>query len=80
VDRDVQDMQGGGLMEKRHDYIQEQQDYCSEGDRCRIQIYEESGKSSLEHPRMRNDAGRLGATSPSRYPTRLRGEDEKEAG
>jgi hypothetical protein len=31
VDRDVQDRQGGGLMEKRHDYIQGQQDYCSEG-------------------------------------------------
>jgi hypothetical protein len=44
VDRDVQDVQGG-LMEKRYDYIQEQQDYCSEGDRCRIQVYEESGKS-----------------------------------
>jgi hypothetical protein len=47
VDRNVQDMQGGELMEKRDDYIQEQQDYCSEGDRCRIQIYEERGKSSL---------------------------------
>ena len=46
MDRDVQDMQGGGLMEKSHDYIQEQQDYCSEGDHCRIQIYEESGKGS----------------------------------
>jgi hypothetical protein len=68
VDRDVQDMQVGGLMEKSHDYIQEQQDECSEGERCRIQIYEESGKSSLEHPRMRSNAGRLGATSPSRYP------------
>jgi hypothetical protein len=47
VDRDVQDRQGGGLMEKRHDYIQEQQDYCSEGGRFRIQVYEESAKSSL---------------------------------
>jgi hypothetical protein len=80
VDRDVQDLQGGGLMEKRHDYIKEQQDYCSEGDRCRIQIYEESGNSSLEHPRMRRNAGRLGGTSPNRYSTRLRGEDDEEAG
>jgi hypothetical protein len=80
VDRDVQEMQGGGLMDKRHDHIQEQQDYCSEGGRCRIQINEESGNSSLEHPRMRSNAGRLGTTSPSRCPTRLRGEDDKEAG
>jgi hypothetical protein len=80
VDRDVQDMQGEGLMEKSHDNIQEQQDYCSEGGRCRIQVYEESGKSSPEHPRMRSNAGRLGGTSPSRYPTRLRGEGDKEAG
>jgi hypothetical protein len=80
VDRDVRVMQGGGLMEKSHDYIQEQQDHCSEGDRCRIRIYEESGKSSLERKRMRSNAGRLGGTSPSRYPTRLRGEDDKEAG
>ncbi len=67
-------------MEKRLDDIQEQQDYCSEGGGCRTQIYMESGKSSLEHPRMRSDAGRLGGTSPSRYPSRLRGEDDKEAG
>jgi hypothetical protein len=80
VDGNVQDMQGGGLMEKRHDYVQEQQDYCSEGDCCRIQAHEESGKSSLEHPRMRSDVGQLGGTSPSRYPTRLRGEDDKKAG
>ena len=80
MDRDVQDVQGRELMEMRHDYIKEQQEYCSEGGRCRIQIYEESGKRSLEHPRMRSDAGRLGGTSPSRYPTRLRGEDDKEAG
>jgi hypothetical protein len=67
-------------MEQRHDYVQEQQDYCWEVDRCRIQIYEERGKSSLEYPRLRSDVGRLGATSPSRYPTSLRGEDDKEAG
>ena len=79
MDRDVQEMQGGGLMDKRHDHIQEQQDYCSEGGRCRIQIYEKSGKGSLEHPRMRSDIGRLGGTSPSRYPTRLRGDGDKEA-
>jgi hypothetical protein len=80
VDRDVQDMQGGGLMEQRHDYVQEQQDYCWEGDRFRIQIYEERGKRSLEYPRSRSDAGRLGGTSPNRYSTRLRGEDDEEAG
>ena len=77
MDRDVQDVRGG-LMEKRHD-IQEQRGFCSEVDRCRIQIYEENGKSSLEQPRMRSNAGRLGATSPSRYPTSLRGEDAREA-
>jgi hypothetical protein len=76
VERNAHEMQGGGLMEKCYDDIQEQQDHCSEGDRCRIQIYEERGKSSLEHPRMRSDAGRLGCTSPSRYPTWLRGEDD----
>jgi hypothetical protein len=47
VDRNVQDMQGEGLMEKRHEYIQEQQEYCSEGGCCRIRIYEESGNNSL---------------------------------
>jgi hypothetical protein len=36
-------------MEKSNDYIQEYRGYRSEGGRCRIQIYEESGKSSLEH-------------------------------
>jgi len=61
-------------MEKSHDYIHECRGCWSEGD------YEESGKNSLKHPRMRSNAGRLGATSPSRYPTRLRGEDDKEAG
>jgi hypothetical protein len=51
-----------------------------EGGRSRTQIYMENRNSSLEHPRMRSDAGRLGATSPTRCPTRLRGEDDKEAG
>ena len=60
MDRDVQDARGG-LMEKRRD-TQEQRGYCSEVDRCRIQIYEESGKSSLEHPQMRSDVGWLGRT------------------
>ena len=80
MDRDVQVMQGGGLMGKRPDYIHEYRGYWPEGSRCRIQVYEESGKSSLEHPRMRSNAGRLGGTSPGRYLTSLRGEDAKEAG
>jgi hypothetical protein len=80
VDRDLQDMQRGGLMEKRHDYIHEHRGYCSEGGHCGTQIYKESGESSLEHPRMRSDVGRLGGTSPNRYSTRLRGEDDEETG
>jgi hypothetical protein len=47
VDRDVLDMQGGRLMEKSHKYIHEYRGYWSEGGRCRVQIYEESGSSSL---------------------------------
>jgi len=76
VDRDVQEMQGGGLMEKSYDYIHEYRDYRPEVGPCGTQIYMESSNSSLEHSRMRSNAGRLGGTLPIRYPTRLRGEDD----
>ena len=67
-------------MQKSHYYIREYRGYRPEVGPCGTQIYMESGKSSLKHPRMRSNAGQLGATSPSRYLTSLRGEDAKEAG